>query len=59
MNEENKTLENEDLEQVYGGINWGPEDDAIVECKYCHTKQVIYKKDFPWNCRNCGKLLEV
>ena len=58
MNEENKVLNDEDLEQVTGGggesLPWGPFDDCVVNCPNCNVLQIIYKGDYPWSCRDCG-----
>ena len=58
MNEENKALNGEDLEQVNGGsggesLSWGPFNDCVVNCPSCNALQIIYKDQYPWHCIYC------
>ena len=51
-----KALNDEELEQVSGGLNWGPFNDAVVPCHWCKESIVIYK-DRDIYCYHCGGLL--
>ena len=49
-------LSDDELEQVSGGLNWGPFNDAVVPCYWCKESIVIYR-DRDIYCYHCGGLL--
>ena len=56
MSEEKRALSDEELEEVRGGLNWGPFNDAVVPCYWCKESIVIYR-DRDIYCYHCGGLL--
>ena len=56
MSEKKRALSDEELEEVRGGLTWGPFNDAVVPCYWCKENVVIYRVR-AINCPHCGGLL--
>ena len=56
MNKKLTELSDDELEQISGGINWGPFNDAAVPCYWCKQSVIIYKNRDIY-CSHCGGLL--
>ena len=57
MDDQKNELNEKELEQVSGGLEWGPFDDCVVSCPSCGERQIIYKSGYPWHCQECDALM--